>query len=361
MGIKLRDIVSSKSIQKRELKNAIVAIDGPNIVSALLNYSRNGTHPSPMIDRTQRVISHLYGLLYRVNFLYSIGILPIFCFDGRDSNLKRIITKDLLKDFLHADKLYREAIKNWDRTAAKNIALGKEYMWPNILKESKMLLNSIGVPLIESPASAESQCSQLVSTGIANFANSQDYDSLLFGCPRTLRNLSKSYRRKQNGRWIYEKVQPEVVNLKENLRSWGINRFQLVDIAILVGNDYFSGIRNIGAKTALLLIKKYEDLEGVIRSQRKIYDFSRLDPELIKQVRNIFLLPRVIKNTDKLHWNAPDSSKITKLLCSEHHLNTERVKKSLNTLSKNYNKCLRSFKFDSKMGKTIQKSLIETF
>lgn len=69
------------------------------------------TYAGLILDRTQRLISHLYGLLYRINFFYSKKIFPVYCFDGKISALKRVITKNQLKDFLFTQKWYYEAIK----------------------------------------------------------------------------------------------------------------------------------------------------------------------------------------------------------------------------------------------------------
>ncbi len=195
MGVKLQELVLRKTIVFPELKGKVIAVDAPNIIFQLFNFAfrtKEGKKSSLMTDRTQRVISHLYGILYRINFYYTKKIFPIFCFDGRDSALKRMITKDQLNDFNFMQELYERAISSGNRDSARQIAMGKEFFWPNIIKESKMLLDALGVPCIESPASAESQCAHLVKMGIADYSNSQDFDSLLFGCPMTVQQVSKS-------------------------------------------------------------------------------------------------------------------------------------------------------------------------
>ena len=184
MGVKLQDLVFRRPIEFQELVGKIIAIDAPNIIMSLFNFTRknsDGSYAGLILDRTQRPISHLYGLLYRINFFYTKKIFPIFCFDGRDSDLKKITTKDQLNDFRFTQMWYKEAIKSGDRVAAKQIALSKEYLWQNIIEESKELLGALGIPYIESPASAESQCAYLVKEGITHYSNSQDFDSLLFG------------------------------------------------------------------------------------------------------------------------------------------------------------------------------------
>jgi flap endonuclease-1 len=274
-----------------------------------------------------------------VNFYYSKKILPIFCFDGRDSELKRKITKDQLNDFRYALKRYKEAIKSNNRELAFQIATNKEFLWPNIILESKRLLGLLGVPCVDSPASAEAQCAHLVKKKIAQYSNSQDFDSLLFGCPRIVQNLSKSLRRKVRGKWMHAKIEPVVVSLKKTLNKLGVNQFQLIDLGILIGTDYFPGIRGLGPKKALHLVKKHNAVENVIENEKGNYDFKNLTPEIIKKVRKIFLFPDLLESFENLFWNAPCRSEVANFLCKNHHLSEDRVNNNFDKLVKNYEKC----------------------
>ena len=360
MGVKLQELILRKKIEYSQLKGKIIAIDAPNIIFQLFNYafkSQDGKTTNLMTDRTQRVISHLYGILYRINFYYTKRIFPIFCFDGRDSELKRIITKDQLNDFRFTKEMYERAIRSAKLDVARQIARGKEFFWPNIIIESKRLLGALGIPCIESPASAESQCAQLVKNKIAHYSNSQDFDSLLFGCPYVIQNLSKSLRRKQQGRWTYTKIEPLILNLRENLKHLNINQFQLVDMAILIGNDYFPGIKGIGPKIALGLIKKHQNLESVILNEDNNYEFQGLSRGLVEKVRKVFLLPEVLDDISDVYWNPPNKSRVIKLLCDDHNLNKERVKNNLEKLIDNYHECRIFFKTCSKNPTSIQQSL----
>ncbi len=346
MGVKIGDIILRKKIDYSHLAGNVIAVDAPNIIMSLFSFSRRSsgeTQSQLILDRTQRPISHLYGLLYRINFYYSKKIYPIFCFDGNDSPLKKLITKDRLRDFRFAQKWYIQAIKGGNKNLAKQIALSKDYMWQNIINESKQLLNALGVPFIDSPASAESQCAQLVKDQIAFYSISQDYDSLLFGCPRMVQNLTKSRRRKVQGTWKYDKIEPMEIHLKENLKKLGLTLFQLVDMAILIGTDYFKGIQGIGPKTAFKLVQKYKNLEYIIIREKESYNFSQLTYKLISQIRKIFLLPDVLKILPTFSWNHPLETKIFELLCEEHHLDKERVNKNVKSLIANYIWCTEYF------------------
>lgn len=359
MGVKLRDLVSRKPIDVKMLQGSIIAVDAPNIIIGLYSFSRkspDGTQAGLLLDDTQRPIAHLFGLLYRVNFFYSKNIFPIFCFDGRDSDLKRVITKDKLKDFRFTEQWYKQTLKSGNKKLAKKIALSKEYMWQNITSESKQLLSALGVPYIESPASSESQCAQLVKDKIAYYSNSQDYDSLLFGCPRILQNFTKSLRRKIKGKWVYQKVVPVEILLKETLAQLQLDQFQLVDMSILIGTDYFEGVKNIGPKTALKLIQQYKTVENVIQQFKKRYDFSNLKPGLIQQVRAIFLFPDVMK-INNFSWNFPNEAQVRELMFEEHNLEKERMEKNLRKFTFNYEQCKKIFESLKVKPRGVQKTL----
>ncbi len=360
MGVKLQDLVTRNAIEFSKLAGKIIAIDAPNIIMSLFNFARknsDGSRAGLILDRTQRPISHLYGLLYRTNFFLSKKIFPIFCFDGLDSDLKKLKTKDRLNDFLFTEKLFRSLLQSGNKQNARQIAMSKEYMWPNIVKESKQLLGALGVPCINSPASAESQCAQLVKDKVAHYSNSQDFDSLLFGCPRTIQNFSKSRKRKVHGRWTYQKIAPVQINLKESLKKLNVNQFQLVDMAILIGNDYFKGIKNIGPKHAHKFLLKHKSLEMVIQQEKNAYDFSLLTSSIISKVRKIFLLPEVINRYQDIRWNYPNEQKTLFLLCEDHHLNLERVQKNLDKFSTNFEKCQKYFDAHKNNRRTVQNTL----
>ena len=360
MGLKIKDVVIARSIDVKELAGKIIAIDGPNTVMQFLKYKYKNKEyydSEYIIDRTRRVISHLYGLLYRMKFFYAKKMLPIVCFDGRVHPFKRRITKNQLHDFLYVKKQYETAIeeKNFDKAQA--IATGKEFMWINAIQESKKLLGYMGVPYIDSPSSAEAQCVQLAKAGIVDVVVSQDYDSVVLGCPTLIRNLSKSRKRKIQNRWQTMKVNVEKIDLRENLKSWGVDIFQLVDMAILIGNDFNQGVRGIGPKNALNLIRQHGNVESVVKRNRDKYDFTGLNKTLIDEVREIFLFPEVITKHSDFNWNYPKIDKLTEFLCEDHHLNKKRVEDNAVKLEYNYKRCINYFA-KNKNKSNLQKGLL---
>jgi len=156
-----------------------------------------------------------------------------------------------------------------------------------------------------------------VMRGNASYVVSQDYDTLLFGVPMLVRNLTISGKRKIHGRSLT--LNPEKVSLAEVLKGLGITREQLVQIAVLIGNDFNPGIKGIGPKTGLKLVKE-GSFETTLHEKEPGFD-----PE---PVVDFFLHPPVTDEYN-LAWNPPDLVGIEKMLCGEYNFSVERVRKAL--------------------------------
>nr|HML25956.1 flap structure-specific endonuclease [Methanomethylovorans sp.] len=163
-----------------------------------------------------------------------------------------------------------------------------------------------------------------VKRGDANYIASQDYDSILFGAPLVVRNLTITGKRKLPKKHIFVEVKPEIIKIEESLAELGINRSQLIDIAICVGTDYNQGLEKIGPKKALKLIKEHDNIEKVLLAVgQKI--------ENVQEIKNIFLNPSVTDNYT-LKWKKPDTDAIITFLCGEHDFSKDRVIKACERL-----------------------------
>jgi flap endonuclease-1 len=161
-------------------------------------------------------------------------------------------------------------------------------------------------------------------------------------------------RRKIQGKWQYQKIQPFQIDLQKNLTNLGITIFQLVDIGLLIGTDFFPGIQGIGPKKALQLIRKYKSFENINMKEYMNFDFKDLNPEIIKKVRKIFLVPNVNESVVNFYWNLPDKPRVLNLLCEQHYLNRNRVIKNLDKLEQNYLECRDYFTYQKRESKKIQ-------
>jgi len=97
----------------------------------------------------------------------------------------------------------------------------------------------MGLPVVQAPGEGEAQAVHMVVQGKARYVVSQDYDSLLFGAPRLVRNLTISGRRRLHGRSIT--VNPEALILSDIISGLGISREELIEVGILCGTDFNPG------------------------------------------------------------------------------------------------------------------------
>jgi flap endonuclease-1 len=321
MGTKLTDIVNAEPVTLGDLTGRKIAVDAFNTFYQFLATIRqpDGT---PLKDRQGRVTSHLSGLFYRnVNLLES-GILPAYVFDGEAPKLKA--------GEVERRREVREAAREeWERAKeegriedARKAAQASSRLTTDMIEESKMLLRALGIPVIQAPSEGEALAAQMAREGLVWASASQDNDSLLYNCPRMIRNLSISGRRRIARS---KAINPEIIDLDLNLKLLKITRTQLVDIAILVGTDYNDKVPNVGPKTALKLIQEYGSLEK-LELEKKV---TLAMP--YQEIREIFLKPPKVK-TEAPTWSEPRRDDLIRLLCHEHDFSQNRITSTLDRL-----------------------------
>jgi flap endonuclease-1 len=180
----------------------------------------------------------------------------------------------------------------------------------------------MGVPHVQAPSEGEAQASYMARRGDVWGVASQDYDSLLFNSPYLVRNLTISGRRKLPKRDIYVKVEPELVSLDENLEKLGITREQLIGIGILLGTDYNEGVKGIGVKTALKLMKEKESIERAVEEGK-----LEIEPP-VEEIKQLFLKPQTTDNY-KIIWEPIDKNQVYSILCDEHDFSRDRIQKAM--------------------------------
>ena len=289
MGVKFKDIVSPEEISLKDLEGRTVAIDA-------------------YMDQNGNVTSHLSGILYRTASIVDKGIKPIYVFDGESHEHKA-------KTLEQRRAIKEEAMEKWEEAkAAGNIEEARKFairtsrMSPYILESSKELLDYMGIPYVQAVGEGEAQGAYMVNQGDAWAVASQDYDCLLFGAPRIVRNLTLSGGLSNL----------EYLELEKVLEELDLSREQLIDVALMVGTDFNEGIHGIGAKTGIKLIRN-NSLEDVL-VQKGITDVE-VEPD---ELRDIFLKHDV--NTDyKIKFKSAKTDKLLEFMCEEHGFSESRV------------------------------------
>ena len=307
MGVKFKDIVSPEEISLKDLEGRTVAIDAYNTIYQFLSGIRQ-RDGSPLMDQNGNVTSHLSGILYRTASIVDKGIKPIYVFDGDSSEHKA-------KTLEQRRAIKEEAMEKWEEAkAAGNIEEARKFairtsrMSPYILESSKKLLDYMGIPYVQAEGEGEAQGAYMVEQGDAWAVASQDYDCLLFGAPRIVRNLTLSGGLSNL----------EYLELEKVLNEIDLTREQLIDVALMVGTDFNEGIHGIGAKTGLKLIRN-NSLEDIL-VQKGITEVE-VEPD---ELRDIFLKHDV--NTDyEIKFKSAKKDKLVEFMCEEHGFSESRV------------------------------------
>lgn len=328
MGVQLGDIIPAKEIRLENLANKRIAIDMYNTLYQFLTIIR-GMDGKPLMDSKNRVTSHLSGLFYRTCNFLSAGLKPIYVFDGEPPRIKekeaerrRVMREEALRK-------YEESLATGRLEEAHKYAQMSTTLDEYILKSAEELVRLMGVPVVHAPSEGEAQAAHMVITGVADYVGSQDFDSLLFGGKMLVRNLAITGRRKLPGKKAYVEVSLEEISLEEALRSLSITREQLIDIALLVGTDYTEGIKGIGPKRALELVRKNMSLEEIFRKWCE--DPSKL--QIYYEAKDFFLHPKV-KDVGELEWRKIDKEGIIRFLHDEHDFSFDRVIKAIEEVEK---------------------------
>jgi flap endonuclease-1 len=313
MGVKLKDIVEPESISFKDLEGRVVSIDAFNTLYQFLSTIRQ-RDGRPLTDENGNVTSHLSGILYRNSAMVEKGIKPIYIFDGKAPELKSETQAKRREIRDEAEQIYKEALKAGDTEKARKFAMRSSKLSPEIIESSKKLLTCMGIPYVEAKGEGEAQAAYLVANGDAYAVASQDYDCLLFGAKRVVRNLAVSSNLGNLEYYQLDKV----------LRQLNITREELVDMGILIGTDFCDGFKGVGAKTALKLARN-----GQLKE--KLAELQEQSSHDLDEVRDIFLKHNV--NTDyKIKWEKPEKDKIIEFLCYEHGFSEDRVSKASDRL-----------------------------
>lgn len=313
MGVNLKELIVSHEIEWRELRGRKIAVDALNNLYQFLSTIRqpDGT---PLMDADGRITSHVTGLFYRSIRVYEQGVKPCYVFDGKPPELKGRELDTRRERKSRAEEKWRDAKERGDLEEAKRYASMTSRFTAEMKEEAKELIKAMGMPLVQAPEEGEAQCAHMCNKGDVYATGSQDFDSLLAGSPILVRNMT-----------MQERFQLERIELEECLKSLGITREQLIDVAILVGTDFNpGGVKGLGPKKGLKVVK-----EG------KMGEYKEAMGDKYDAIKTIFLKPEITEDY-KLKWDKPDTKKIREILVGEHSFSEMRVDKGIERLENAY-------------------------
>jgi flap endonuclease-1 len=330
MGLNIRDIIPRRELETSEIQEKILCVDAFNALYQFLSTIRqpDGT---PLMDNKKRITSHLSGVFYRNINLLDDGIKLVYVFDGRAPELKAKTHKKRQDVRDIAKERYETAKEEVDVMGMKRYSSQLLRLDDEMIAESKELLIAMGIPIIQAPSEGEAQAAHMTRATSKVYASvSQDYDSLLFGASRLIRNLTVSRKRKTYSGYV--EIKPEIIELEKVFNFLEINLEQLICLGILVGTDYNpKGIPGIGQKKALDIVKKYKVPYEIFKSvEEQILSLPEDERFNWQDIFALFYKPDVL-NQD-FEFKPFDEDKIRDILVRRHDFSEERVSKQIDKL-----------------------------
>jgi flap endonuclease-1 len=321
MGVALKELITKKELNIKDLKDKILVIDAYNNLYQYITSIRQ-RDGSLLTDSKGNVTSHLVGLFSRTTKLMKKGLKLVFVFDGEPPELKKNERQRRKEIKIDAQKKYEKAVEKEDTEMMRKYAARTSKLTENMVKEAKELISALGLPIVQAPSEGEAQAAYMVKKKDAYAVISQDYDSFIYGATRVIQNLNISGRKKSKNTLSYERIKPELIMIGDIINELGIDQEQLVILSILVGTDYNKGgIKGIGPKTALKLVKQYgKDFDDLFKENgwSNNFDFPWTD---------VFYTIKNMQTTDDyiLEWKTINEEKLKEILIEKHDFSETRV------------------------------------
>ncbi len=327
LGVNLTPIIVKEVTDLNAFRGRSMAVDAFNVLHQFLALIRT-REGRPLSDKEGRITSHLVGLVFRTTRLMAdYQMRLVFVFDGKPPQLKRAEVERRRVTKQKAEDEYAKALETGDYAKAFSKAVQTGRLDTAAVNDAKRLLELLGVPWVQAPSEGEAQASHMARRGDVWAANSRDYDSLLFGAPRLVRYLTIQGQEWLPSKRKARKLEPEIIHLEAFLNHHGITREQLIDLSILVGTDFNPGIKGVGPKTALKLVKAHGQLENMPG------EVTEKIPENFEEIRRLYLEPNVTDDYDLKSGSLREEALVA-FLCDERGFSRQRVDVAINRIKR---------------------------
>jgi len=321
MGVALKELIAGNEIDIKSLAGKVICVDSFLLLYQFLTTIRQADGQY-FTDSKGNITSHLIGLTSRIPKLIQHDLKLVFVFDGKAPELKAKEREKRRENKQEAEAKYKIAMEKKDFAEMKKYASRNVKITEEILTETKNLIRAFGLPVIEAPSEGEAQAAYMVQKGDAYAVSTQDADALVVGGNRVIKNLSLLGKHKRVNKLDYQTYKPELIELHDVLNGLGIDHEQFMLMSILVGTDFNpGGIKGIGPKNALKLVKEFSSKEALI---------SHLEDKIEFDFEEVYTTLKNIPVTDDytLEWKSVNVDQITELL-TKRDFSEERINRLL--------------------------------
>ncbi|WP_251342842.1 flap endonuclease-1 [Haloplanus halophilus] len=308
----LRQLAALSDVSWDEVADSVVAVDAHNWLYRYLTTTVKWTSDDVYTTAAGEEVANLVGVVQGLPKFFEHDLTPVFVFDGGVTDLKDDEVAERRERRERAEERRAEAEARGDAVEAARLDARTQRLTDVILETTRELLALLDVPVVEAPAEGEAQAAHMARRGDADYAGSEDYDTLLFGAPLTLRQLTS-------------KGTPELMDLDTTLDRHGITWEALIDVAILCGTDFNPGVDGVGPKTALRAIRDHGDLWAAL-------DAEGWRVENADRVRALFRNPPVTDDYDLDLDLDPDVAAAREYVTEEWEVDADEVERGFDRI-----------------------------
>src|SRR6056297_1436158 len=207
----LRDLASIRDVSFAELEGGVVAVDAHNWLYRYLTTTVKSTADETYTTADGVEVANLIGVVQGLPKFFEHDLVPVMVFDGAVTDLKAAEVAERREKREQAEERRAAAAERGDAVEAARLEARTQRLTGTIQETTRELLRLLDVPIVEAPAEGEAQCAHMAATGTVDHAGSEDYDTVLFGAPTTLRQLTS-------------KGDPELMDLAATLDELGLDR-----------------------------------------------------------------------------------------------------------------------------------------
>lgn len=269
-----------------DLKGKTVAIDASiSIHRAVYAVRSKG---SDLTNKEGELTSHLINIIHTIVKMLSFGIKPIYVFDGKPIYLKRSERekrRNRINENLDEMMGLEVEDERFQKLYKQTYSITEEQ-----INQTKMLLDLMGVPYIQSPHEADPVCVWLTLRGegkntYAHMVMTEDSDLLVLGAPYLLRKIPKS-------------TKMQLYNRENLLKALNMNNQQFVTMCSLMGTDYCKRLRGFGPGNIEKLLQNNHEVQDIfdLAREKNPNETHEENENCIRDSINYFL--RAVKSLD---------------------------------------------------------------
>ena len=277
-------------------------------------------------NKEGKITNHITGLFYKIMNFITLDIELLFVFDGRPPDNKQACIQGRKDKSNEAKEKIEGTTSKEDKYKLERASLR---VTREMINDVKTLLNLMGISYIHPEVGeGEAYASELCRMGVVDYVLTEDMDSLVYGCPKLVRNcVDKTVKRKGV---------VSIFDYDSIILKLGFNHDKFIEFCILCGCDYCNPVPKIGNITALKLFQKHETIEEIIKNTS--YQFPENYLETFGLAKDNFLLYYDKITMDKIEVSKSEMNLegLGKFLIEEINMNEKRVQTTLNKINNIY-------------------------